>query len=424
MGFRRIQLVLMATVCFLGAAASAQAAFPGENGKIAFDRPVTNPQGSTDFKIFTINPDGTGEQTITPAGTSDTNPSWSADGGKLVVTSFAILTTMDADGTDRTTLQFGGSPAWSPDGTRITFTRPVQFGGGSQNGDIFAVNADNTGLVNLIGDPPGNVAPYDEDSVWSPDGSRIAFVRGLGGGFEFGIHTVSPQGTGRMQLTSGNRDFSPDWSPNGTKIAFTRYAFDGDDSDVYVMNADGTSVQRLTDNDVNDEGPVWSPDGTKIAFARELFPFQIRVMNADGTNDQLLASNGRNPDWQPLPNQPPECGGVRATPSSLGAPNHRFVTVTLSGATDPDGDAVDLEITGVTQDEPVGARDAIATTQPNRVRLRAERNPHGDGRVYRIAFEASDGRGGTCTGYATVGVRKGSGPAVDSAPPSYDSFGQ
>ena len=94
---------------------------------------------------------------------------------------------------------------------------------------------------------------------------------------------------------------------------------------------------------------------------------------------------------------------MRATPASLGAPNHRLLTVTISGASDPDGDTVDLEITGVTQDERLrGPADAVATTQPHRVRLRAERDPKGDGRVYRIAFEASDGRGGTCTGFATA----------------------
>ena len=122
-------------------------------------------------------------------------------------------------------------------------------------------------------------------------------------------------------------------------------------------------------------------------------------------------------------NASPDCSTVRATPASLGAPNHRLLTVTISGATDPDGDAVDLSIMGVTQDEPQrGPADAVATTQPQRVRLRAERDATGDGRVYRIAFEASDGRGGTCTGFATATVRKGN-QAVDSAPPSYDSFG-
>ena len=115
---------------------------------------------------------------------------------------------------------------------------------------------------------------------------------------------------------------------------------------------------------------------------------------------------------------------MRATPASLGAPNHRLVTVTISGATDPDGDPVDLAITGVTQDEPVARparRGRDHGPAPGAPARRAR--PAGDGRVYRIAFEASDGRGGTCTGFATVGVRKGSQAPVDSAPPSYDSFG-
>ena len=51
--------------------------------------------------------------------------------------------------------------------------------------------------------------------------------------------------------------------------------------------------------------------------------------------------------------------------------------------------------------------------------LRAERTPQADGRVYRIAFSASDGRGGTCSGTATVSVpRHTHEPAVDSAPPN------
>jgi hypothetical protein len=106
------------------------------------------------------------------------------------------------------------------------------------------------------------------------------------------------------------------------------------------------------------------------------------------------------------------------------------VPLALDGATDPDGDPVTLSVDGVTQDEPVvGSGDP---TSPDAVdegdgqlRVRAERNPHGDGRVYRIAFTASDGRGGSCSGTATVSVpRKKRQPAVDSAPPSYDSFGR
>ena len=84
-----------------------------------------------------------------------------------------------------------------------------------------------------------------------------------------------------------------------------------------------------------------------------------------------------------------------------------------------------LEITGVTQDEPTGrSRDAVLSSAGDEVRLRAERDNKGDGRVYRIEFEASDGNGGSCSGTAKVSVpRKKNKAAVDSAPPSYDSFG-
>ncbi|MGH3105360.1 MAG: hypothetical protein ACRDN6_14815 [Gaiellaceae bacterium] len=135
----------------------------------------------------------------------------------------------------------------------------------------------------------------------------------------------------------------------------------------------------------------------------------------------------------PPPNRPPDCSNVAASPTTLWPPNHRLVLVTLSGAADPDGDAVTLTITGVTQDEPLNgvgdgntSPDAQSGALPNTVHLRAERSGTGDGRVYRISFTGSDGLGGTCSGTVTVGVPHDMGQgstAIDSAPPSFDSFG-
>ncbi|MBA2361628.1 MAG: right-handed parallel beta-helix repeat-containing protein [Actinobacteria bacterium] len=133
-----------------------------------------------------------------------------------------------------------------------------------------------------------------------------------------------------------------------------------------------------------------------------------------------------------LRNRPPSCTGS-ASPSRLWPPNHKYVLVSVAGVTDRDGDAVTTTITGVSQDEPLNqvgdgdtAPDAKAGPAPNQVYVRAERSGLGDGRVYRIAYRATDGRGGECSGVATVGVPhdmgKGSTP-IDSAPPSYDSFG-
>jgi hypothetical protein len=124
-------------------------------------------------------------------------------------------------------------------------------------------------------------------------------------------------------------------------------------------------------------------------------------------------------------NRPPECGAARAVSGVLWPANRRLVRVGLAGVTDSDGDSVALDITGVTQDERTGSsRDAVLNSAGDEVRLRAERDNRGDGRVYRITFEATDGYGGSCSGTVKVTVpRKKNKPAQDSAPPSYDSFG-
>lgn len=124
-------------------------------------------------------------------------------------------------------------------------------------------------------------------------------------------------------------------------------------------------------------------------------------------------------------NQPPDVSKVKPSDPVLWPPNHRFQTIRLLGAKDPDGDRVRLAITGVTQDERVGRHgpDACLCRDTSKVQLRAERDGYGDGRVYRVAFKADDDQGGTATGTVKVAVphdlRRG---AKDSAPPAYDSF--
>ncbi len=140
-------------------------------------------------------------------------------------------------------------------------------------------------------------------------------------------------------------------------------------------------------------------------------------------------------------NRPPDCSGVTAAPASVRQQmRDKLLLVSLSGATDPDGDAVAYRIDGVTQDEYVSGvgddtfPDAVTPLGPsaNQVLVRSEANSHYNGRVYRIAYTVSDGNGGSCSGTAgpsgnttakvSVPRKKGT-PAIDDGNAmSWDSF--
>jgi hypothetical protein len=208
------------------------------------------------------------------------------------------------------------------------------------------------------------------------------------------------------------------------------------------MNADGSDPTRLTFSDganndfFNATEPAWSPSGASIAFIYVLVSSgtEIFTIKPDGSELTRVTTDDirdASPDWQPIPNRPPDCTAVTATPDVHLQPHRRFVTVRLAGATDADGDPVVITIDHVEQDEPVRAKsdhtapDARRAGAPDAVQLRAERDPKGDGRVYRIHFTAEDGRGSSCSGTVAVSVpRHKHKPAVDSAPPSFDSFGR
>jgi hypothetical protein len=128
-------------------------------------------------------------------------------------------------------------------------------------------------------------------------------------------------------------------------------------------------------------------------------------------------------------NSAPDCSNVTADTTELWPPNHELRTVVLSGATDSDGDPVVITIDGVTQDEVTNGRgdgdvapDAAMSSRSDAVQLRAERSGKGDGRVYRVAFSASDDNGATCSGTVTVGVRHATPQAPVDSGGSFDSF--
>jgi len=129
-------------------------------------------------------------------------------------------------------------------------------------------------------------------------------------------------------------------------------------------------------------------------------------------------------------NAPPVCTDLVASPNELWPPNHKLRLVTVTGASDPEGDDIVTAVTGVTQDEPVNglgdgdtSPDAELGPALNQVRLRAERSGTSDGRVYRLSVTVTDEFGLTCDATLRVAVPHDLAHSpVDSAPPSFNSL--
>ena len=82
-------------------------------------------------------------------------------------------------------------------------------------------------------------------------------------------------------------DVGPAWSPDGSKIAFVKTTYYNQGSNwgvIWVMNADGSNMVKLTDDTEKLNSPAWSPDGNKIVFVGPVNKSDIWVMNADGSN--------------------------------------------------------------------------------------------------------------------------------------------
>jgi von Willebrand factor A domain-containing protein 7 len=126
-------------------------------------------------------------------------------------------------------------------------------------------------------------------------------------------------------------------------------------------------------------------------------------------------------------NLPPDVSAAVPSKDRLFPPNGKFAEIDIEGVVDPDGDDVTITIDSIQQDEAVDATgsgstcpDAGGVGTPTAM-LRAERSGNGDGRVYVIAFTATDGRGGTTSSSVTVCVPHNSGASCADSQLRFDS---
>jgi Tol biopolymer transport system component len=309
--------VAVLLLALVAAEKPAEAAFPGENGKIAF---MSN-RGS-DYEIYSISPTGSGRQQLTDNSVFDAYPAWSPSGRKVAFVRARMpwptsggneIYKMNADGSNVVRLTdnsvFDTLPAWSPNGGKIAFFSRSNEAG-VVGAALFTMLADGTRRTKILdsgGRQPGDLymgigaAGDNSNPSWSPDGEKIAFGAyyfDSDGFLQPALYTVGRDGSD-LSLLVDNAD-DPDWSPDGQRIVYTRGT-----NRIEVLSLDANKQPiGLPTTLGQGHDPVFSPNGNKIAFESGR---AIYKANADGSSVPVpLFANGlfRNvlaPDWQPHP---------------------------------------------------------------------------------------------------------------------------
>lgn len=213
-------------------------------------------------------------------------------------------------------------PELSPTGDRIAFS--TDRGAAQFDEGIAVVNRDGSGFRRLTSPPPaaGTTYTIDVAPAWSPDGSRLLFTRITTDNADSAnirastaLYTVPAAGGAATPVPNATDGYLGDWSPDGSSIVFAALGADADTGPLTIVRADGT--QRRTLAGADGLMPSWSPDGSTIAFAtvterdldrvREQDVAQIATVPASGGPVTVLAATRPTaartvagyPSWSP-----------------------------------------------------------------------------------------------------------------------------
>ncbi len=163
-------------------------------------------------------------------------------------------------------------PNWSPDGAQLVFTSR------GEKDLLYELDVESGESRPLW--PCDDPCLGDDEAVFSPDGTRIAFIRALlpfegGAPSDCSLWLGDPE-TGEVeQVTStpgcGRRETFPHWSPDGTRLAYYRGEYPSPDAvtstAVYVLDLATVQERQLTPDEMFGGDSDWAPDGESLIFS-------------------------------------------------------------------------------------------------------------------------------------------------------------
>lgn len=212
------------------------------------------------------------------------------------------LRVINSDGSGSVPLLTGSwlwFPRWSPDGTRIAYVKDV----GAPDAQIFVVNADGTDDHVICCDAVTGLA-FDEAPSWSPDGLSIVMARTRDDDADSGIWKMDADGGNQVQIYAG-RAGVPDWGPDG-RIVYARFTDPMADKpwDLYIMDADGSNQTLLVaEVSVGNPQPRWSPDGLEIIYQTDGPDVAPKIWSVSASGGTPAQRSGKAleayPSWSP-----------------------------------------------------------------------------------------------------------------------------
>lgn len=270
-------------------------------GSSSWDHMVTNPN---DDLSATNPPKYYVHHQLTTENTEQKYPVYSPDGAKVVYVSNEItgnpdIIIMDSDGTNRENLTNTPTlaeawPSFSPDGTKIAFIASTL----TDTYDFYIMDVDGKNRVKLTSQDYEYDGSVRLGAFFNPDRDELVYCSKEDGGDHYDIWKLLKQGNQwsssavHEQVTFEEYEQTdPIYSPNGSKIAYVSDEDGGDSKDIWLMNENGTEHEQLINDFVAyNSCPDFHPNGYEIVFQKDALQqgiYDIWTVDINGTKDQI-----------------------------------------------------------------------------------------------------------------------------------------